>query len=399
MGIRDLLLECKVGLGRVFGRLGQKGAIGTHADQIPACDPFVYCLESPKPQQIQWGMLNIISGWIFYLGDKTVAALEVFQGDQAPGTFAVNLPRPDVAIHIPMIEAAKTCGFCFEVMINGIAPLMVSVLFTDGSREELFCYELEGYNQQFAQWLQWKERLADMPQPSSELVYLTQGLTNIVEYQNNILPAVAMMRNYLIKAGVLPDSLCNTLDFGCGSGRLLLGWHIIQPKMLCHGCDINQRLLGWAQRYLPEALKFDNGQLLPPLAYADSSFDFMYLISVFTHLSLPIQQQWIKEFHRIIRPGGYLLITLQGRLYVNKTFHNEPAMVEEFERTGYAVVGSDEGSNTLGTFHHRNFAEQLFNGFRLLAYYPQGHLGLQRIVFPVAQSQDVYVFQRMENYR
>lgn len=358
-------------------------------------DPLLYSLETPKPQQIVFGGLNCFSGWIVYLGAKVVAALEVGQADNSFGPFSVNLPRQDVAMHIPAVPAGKTCGFSFEILLQDAEPLVFTVVYEDGSREDLFCYELQSLKQQQEQWRGWKEQLADLPQPSCELVYLTQGITNITEYQNSILPAVSTMQNYLAVAGVSLENLRNLLDFGCGSGRLLLGWHIMRPDVVCCGTDINQRLVGWAQRYLPPAMQFDNGCLLPPTRYATDSFDLIYAISVFTHLNIQIQQQWIAEFCRILRPGGYLLVTLHGPLYAHRAFHDAPDMLQAFVGNGYAAIGDEEGSNSLATFHACAFAEQLFKGFRLLAYHPQGHLGEQRIIFPVAHSQDVYVFQRI----
>ena len=54
------------------------------------------------------------------------------------------------------------------------------------------------------------------------------------------------------------------------------------------------------------------GGILPPLPLEDESFDLIWSISVFTHLtdnSLP----WLCELHRLLRPGGLLIATYMGR--------------------------------------------------------------------------------------
>lgn len=366
------------------------------AREAETFDPVLYSLETPKPQQIVFGEANRFSGWIVYFGRKVVAALEIHQAQCCLGHFSVCLPREDVAAHLAVIPAAQSCGFSFSVVIKEAEPLVFTVLYGDGSIEELFRYDISAVKQQQEQWRAWKDSLADLPQPSSELVYLTQGITNIAEYQNSILPAVMTMQNYLVAAGVPLASLNRIFDFGCGSGRLLLGWYIMQPEILCYGCDINQRLIGWAKKYLPSAIRFNSGQLAPPTAYTTADFDLVYAISVLTHLSIPLQRQWIEEWHRILRPGGYLLVTLHGPLYAHLAFQGAPDRYKAFIKSGYAVIGDEEGSNYLATFHGREFVEQLFSGFRLLAHYPQGRIGTQRIIFSVAHMQDLYILQRSE---
>lgn len=50
----------------------------------------------------------------------------------------------------------------------------------------------------------------------------------------------------------------------------------------------------------------------PPLMFADHSFDLIYGISVFTHLDKASQEQWIPELYRLLRPGGALIMTVNG---------------------------------------------------------------------------------------
>src|SRR5947208_884804 len=74
--------------------------------------------------------------------------------------------------------------------------------------------------------------------------------------------------------------------------------------------------------------------LAPPLAFDDASFDLVYALSVFTHLTGDLQVAWRDELRRVLRPGGRLLITTHGRSYVPRLD------VEERERfeSGELVV-------------------------------------------------------------
>ena len=57
---------------------------------------------------------------------------------------------------------------------------------------------------------------------------------------------------------------------------------------------------------------FDINKLSPPLDYENDFFSLVYARSVFTHLSEELQIEWMKEFARIIKKGGYLYFTTHG---------------------------------------------------------------------------------------
>ena len=52
---------------------------------------------------------------------------------------------------------------------------------------------------------------------------------------------------------------------------------------------------------------------IPPLPYPDEYFDVVYCLSVFTHLNESMQDLWIEELSRILKPGGVLLLTIYGK--------------------------------------------------------------------------------------
>lgn len=79
---------------------------------------------------------------------------------------------------------------------------------------------------------------------------------------------------------------------------------------------------------MPE-INFNSNSLAPSLKYEDNSFDFLYSVSVFTHLSEEMHYRWFKENLRIVRPGGIIMLTTHGDKY--KLLPNELFRYEQGE--------------------------------------------------------------------
>jgi cyclopropane fatty-acyl-phospholipid synthase-like methyltransferase len=103
----------------------------------------------------------------------------------------------------------------------------------------------------------------------------------------------------------------NILDFGCGCGRILMWLMECFPDVHWFGTDVDAEAIEWCRQKLPNA-KFNVNGPLPPAPYPNESFDLIYGISVFTHLNDSYQRAWIPELHRMLRPGGLLLMTFFG---------------------------------------------------------------------------------------
>jgi SAM-dependent methyltransferase len=78
-----------------------------------------------------------------------------------------------------------------------------------------------------------------------------------------------------------------------------------------YGIDIDQDNIAWAREHLPE-VSLLHGPLMPPTPYPANEFDLVYGISVMTHLTRTIQEAWLQEICRILRPGGLALLTFAG---------------------------------------------------------------------------------------
>jgi GT2 family glycosyltransferase/glycosyltransferase involved in cell wall biosynthesis/ubiquinone/menaquinone biosynthesis C-methylase UbiE len=105
-----------------------------------------------------------------------------------------------------------------------------------------------------------------------------------------------------------PDS--RVLDFGVSWGRIIRCLlRDVSPSGL-YGVDTSDRFLSAArQTGVPGDLR-----LIQPdgnLPFKDSTFDVVYAYSVFTHLPEHIQNIWLAEIARTLKPGGIFVATVQ----------------------------------------------------------------------------------------
>ena len=115
----------------------------------------------------------------------------------------------------------------------------------------------------------------------------------------------------LHRAGLAVPEGGTVLDFGSSSGRVLRAVAAGRPDIECVGCDPNEGAIAWAQEHLPMARFFVSPQR-PPLAFADGSVDLVYAVSIWSHFAEGPAIEWLSEMHRVLTPGGALVITTHG---------------------------------------------------------------------------------------
>ena len=94
---------------------------------------------------------------------------------------------------------------------------------------------------------------------------------------------------------MIPEGV--TIDVGCGSGRIMLGW----PKVI--GIDVNKSVLRYLRQDERRAIEAD-GSKLPVLS---ESVDRLYCAEVVEHLQDP--GPMLDELVRVMKPGAQLMIT------------------------------------------------------------------------------------------
>ena len=116
------------------------------------------------------------------------------------------------------------------------------------------------------------------------------------------------------------------LDIGCATGRMALPLtQYLESDAAYEGFDIQEKQIRWAQKHI--ASKFANfnfrcvdvsNQAYSEkgrdaesfrFPYADHSFDFVFLTSVFTHMLPKDLKNYLTEIRRVLSPGGRCLAT------------------------------------------------------------------------------------------
>jgi SAM-dependent methyltransferase len=174
-----------------------------------------------------------------------------------------------------------------------------------------------------------------------------------------------------IAAHVPLESVSSVLDFGCGCGRVtryLAGF----PGSVS-GSDLSEPAVRWCRANLPFG-RFEVNGLEPPLRFDDESFDVVYALSVFTHLTGDLQLAWRDEVRRVLRPGGVFLLTTHGDSYVPRLDGDERRRFE----AGELVVrwGDVPGTNLCSAYHPEPYLRETFaQGFSFVEVEPEGARG------------------------
>jgi len=119
------------------------------------------------------------------------------------------------------------------------------------------------------------------------------------------------IRAAVADSGTPVEEMRAVLDFGCGCGRVARNWMSLEEGPEIYGCDYNRELIAWCEQSLPR-MRVVRNKLAPPTPYVSGSFDLIYALSVFSHLDQPLQQAWLAEYTRLLRPGGLLVLSLLG---------------------------------------------------------------------------------------
>jgi SAM-dependent methyltransferase len=184
------------------------------------------------------------------------------------------------------------------------------------------------------------------------------------------------------------------LEFGCGSARLLRTLRCL-PNTRLLGTDINPLCVDWCRKNVT-GLEFYQNEKQPPLEFTkESSIDLIFASSVFTHISLDLQQPWLEELYRILTPGGIFLCTVLGKRYVESMLSEKNQ--EILKREGSFELGPDHEHVSLSSketgqndvFQTRDQVLKSFGSvFNVLDYLERG-----------AKLQNLLVLQRPKKSR
>jgi len=222
-----------------------------------------------------------------------------------------------------------------------------------------------------------------LPMPTPKLMHMVSGRYNLEGLYLNGMLGADSIKGILANNGIDFGQFSSVLDFGCGCGRIIRFWRDY-ANVKIYGTDYNEALIDWCRSYLPFAA-FSVNSLDSRMDYRDGQFDFIYAVSVFTHLTEPLQHFWMDELKRILRPGGYMYITVLGTRNQDKLTEMERM---EFSRGNIIVENSRfPGTNICRVFHpEKYFREKMTHGMKIVDFVPGGAKD--------AENQDVFLLRK-----
>ena len=222
-----------------------------------------------------------------------------------------------------------------------------------------------------------------LPVPPPRLIVRVAGTADVGWFLESGRLAAESVQQSLARHGRRMEELAALLDFGCGCGRVTRHWVGLDGTAV-HGADANEHAISWCRANLSFARFASNG-LAPPLDHGDESFDLVYALSVFTHLPEDLQHAWVRELTRLLRPGGFLLLTTHGERYRGRLAPPEQAI---FDAGGLVVRWPEgAGTNLCSAFHPSSYVkERLAAGLEVAEFVPEGAKG--------NPHQDLYLLRK-----
>jgi SAM-dependent methyltransferase len=280
--------------------------------------------------------------------------------------------RPDVAQAFPAISHAGLSGFDVSAKNRNDLGEIVKITVVgshNGDEKTAFhsCHSRSDFTSSV---------------PPGRLMQRVSGIDNPSAFrQIGLYAAFDLMTAVANHRGV--DSVRTLLDWGCGCGRVSSEIMRLFPQIELTGCDIDAEAIAWCSAQTDKAVFRVTG-IHPPLPFAESSFDAVVACSVMTHLDRQEQTVWLREIHRILRPGGLFLASVVGEFAASFV----PGLRERLLQTpfiddtidhaldgvapdGYYRATSQAQSFTIGTWSEN---------FRVLEYIEAGLAGYQDLV-------------------
>jgi SAM-dependent methyltransferase len=222
-----------------------------------------------------------------------------------------------------------------------------------------------------------------LPIPPLEYMYLVVGNSDVDSFLSVGKVGAQNIIAILEKNSIDCRRFKAVLDFGCGCGRIIRHIRALLSAQL-YGVDYNPRLIEWCTQHMPFA-RFETNQLYPPLRYEDATFDFIYALSVVTHLPEIHQTLWMKELFRLLKEGGYLLVSVHGDEFVQFLTEEE----RKLYLMGRMVIKncSEAGTNRCGVYHPESYVRTVLSkGFDIIDCVPRGA--------EACGNQDLYLLRK-----
>lgn len=208
-----------------------------------------------------------------------------------------------------------------------------------------------------------KSRHPEVKLPPDYLIYESFQL-NYEKYYTDSIETANWLAGHFKKHIDLKNK--RILDWGCGPGRVIR--HM--PNAIGNGCeyfgtDYNARSIDWCAAHL-SGIQFNKNSLEARLPYGDNFMDVIYGISIFTHLSEALHEDWYNELYRVLKPNGIMFLTTQGDNFTVKLTAPE---LQKYKEGQLVIRGNvKEGHRTYSAFHPPVYMENLFKNATVLEH-------------------------------
>ena len=105
-----------------------------------------------------------------------------------------------------------------------------------------------------------------------------------------------------------PDGHLHLLDIGCGAGNMI---HHLSRYGRVRGVEVDARPVAVARQ---RGYEVDLGDAGRGLAYPDATFDIVTALDVIEHNQDDLSI--LREAHRVLKPGGYLVVTTPAFMWL-----------------------------------------------------------------------------------
>ncbi len=159
-----------------------------------------------------------------------------------------------------------------------------------------------------------------------------------------------------------------SLDIGCATGRICRNLLVQSDFREVHGCDFKRMHVTWCKTYLPAEFRVFLNTTLPHLPYPDGHFDVVTAFSVLTHIDA-LEDAWLLELARIVRPGGLLYLTVQDET----SWAHMPKLLEDRLRTTPEGLTTDFEARPMPA-EHLVFSDARLSHYGCTVFHSTGYI-------------------------